>query len=201
MNIIELTEPAAEPISLDDCYTQLRLDPEGSPATHPDDAMLTTMIQTAREDAERITQRCFVERRVRQVMPDFFGCLDLIRSPYREGMVVRYYDTDNALQTLSSAEWMVIEDTFIPRLMISPMGAWPSTYARPDAVHMEYTAGYEPEGSPADAAGYRANIPAAIKDAIKIKVQMLYDELAADKREQLERVYNMLLANHRVFRV
>lgn len=201
MNIIELTAPEAEPITLADCYTHLRLDSEGSPETHPDDAMLTGMIQAAREDAERITQRCFVERRVRQVLSDFWGCLDLMRSPYRGGMVVRYYDTDNALQTLASTEYMVIEDTFVPRIMLAPTGSWPSIYYRPDAVHLEYTVGYEPEGSPPDAAGLRANIPAAIKDAIKIKVQLLYDELAVDKREALEHLYLALLSNHRVFRV
>lgn len=197
MNIIELTNPPYEPLSLQDVYDHLRLDPEGSPSTHPHDAMLTTMIKTARMDAERVTGRCFVERRIRQTASSFYDDLTIQKVPYISGsLTVKYYDGDNVLQTLASTNYIVIEDTFLPQVIQSQNGSWPVTYLRPDAVRLEYTAGYEAQGSPADATGYRYNIPSTILDAMKIRVQLLYDELTPDKRQALERTYELLLANN-----
>jgi len=197
VNVSDLTTPAAEPVTVEEVYSHLRLDPvEGY---HPHEDMLEGMITSAREDAERITGRCFVQRRVRQTLPDFYSGLCLYRAPYAGGMEILYYDADNALQTLAEDQYLVIEDTFVPRVMLSAIGSWPSTYYRPDAVRFEFDCGYPAaDGSPTT--GWASNVPASIKDAIKIKVQLLYDELAVDKREALERLYMSLLANHRIYR-
>lgn len=216
MNLITIVEPPVEPITLADCYLHLRLDPDGSPATHPDDAMLQTMIISARMRAEQITRRAFVQQTVRMVADGFpcrrfsgdgvwsdgeswierDGWMELLRPPFIEITAVRYYDTDNVLQTVSPSSYFVSSDGFVPRLMVTSGSTWPESYRRDDALHVDYVVGYQPDGSPP--ADFAANVPAPIKDAIKIGVQLLYDELAPEKRQQLEETFQRLLSSFRV---
>jgi uncharacterized phiE125 gp8 family phage protein len=211
MNIIVTSPPPCEPISLEELYVFLRLDPEGSPPEHPEDAMLTTFIQTGREKVEQATRRALVEQRIRMVLPCFptfsvrFGSvydedaierdasIELLRPPYQSIQSVRYYDQDNVLQTLATASYFVAEQAFVPLLTVAEGYNWPVTYGRADAVLIDYTVGYAPDGSPADDAGYRANIPAALKDAVKFEVQLLYDELPPDKRKAIEETIKRLV--------
>lgn len=213
MNLITITQPPVEPVTLEEIYLHLRIDPEGSPPTHPDDSMLATMITTARTRAEQITRRAFVQQTIRLVQPGFpvrrfgsewddepwivrDGWLELFRPPFREIVQVRYYDQDNAIQTLAADQYFITDESFVPRLMASEAVSWPETYCRDDAVQIDYVVGYPPEGSPP--ADYHANVPAPIKDAIKIGVQLLYDELAPEKRDQLEQTFQRLLASFKV---
>lgn len=204
MNIIVTSPPPCEPISLEELYTHLRLDPEGSPPEHPEDGMLSGFIATGREKIEQATRRALVEQRIRMVLPRFptfsvrFGSvydedaverdasIELLRPPYQSIQSVRYYDTDNELQTLPTAQYFVADGALLPLLTVAEGYNWPATYARADAVLIDYTVGYTPDGSPADDAGYRANIPQALKDAIKFEVQLLYDELSPEKRKAIE---------------
>ena len=215
MNLRTIVEPPVEPITLEDCYLQLRLDPLGSPPTHPDDTMLSTMITTARTRAEQVTRRAFVQQTVRMALPGFpcrhfpgspwgdeegwterDGWVELLRPPFAELLQVRYYDDDNAIQTLSPANYFTTDESFLPRLMVTSGYTWPTTYCRDDAVLIDYVVGYAPEGSPPT--DYRANVPSQVKDAIKIGVQLLYDELAPEKREQLEQTFQRLLASFKI---
>jgi hypothetical protein len=61
--------------------------------------------------------------------------------------------------------------------------SWPSVFARPDALRIEYTAGYAPVGSPPS--DFVANVPDLLKSAIKYDVQLQYDELSPDKRQDI----------------
>lgn len=212
MNLRTIIEPTVEPITLEDCYQHLRMDPEGSPPTHPDDAMLSSMITTARTRAEQVTRRAFVQQTVRMSLPGFpvrrfgndwgddwierDGWLELLRPPFAEIVQVRYYDEDNAIQTLAGAAYFVTEESLVPRLMVAEGYTWPTTYCRDDAVQIDYVVGYAPDGSPPS--DYRANVPDQIKDAIKIGVQLLYDELAPEKRDQLEQTFLRLLASFKI---
>lgn len=196
MNLLVVEPPSAEPITLQDLYTFLRLDPDDSPLSHPDDDMLTSFIQTAREKVEQATRRALVSQRIRLVQgefpryrirggdPDFDfyrdGYIELLRPPFIELHSVTYYDEANELQTLDASGYFVDESELVPRLM--PVDLWPMTYTRGDAVQVEYTVGYAPDGSPPD---YTANIPAALKNALKFEVQLLYDELAPEKRRDI----------------
>lgn len=218
MNLITTVEPVVEPVSLQDIYTFLRLDPSGLPATHPDDAMLRTMIRDARIRAEQVTRRAFVQQTIRLITDGFpcrrFGAagpwgdgedwierdgwLELPRPPFVEVVAVRYYDAENVLQTLAPSAYFVTEQSFVPRLMVADGGSWPDTYTRDDALQVDYVVGYPADGSPP--ADFVANVPAQYKNAIMIGVQLLYDELALEKRDQLEAAFQRQLAGNRVHR-
>lgn len=207
MNIIVTSAPAVEPVSLEEIYLFMRMDPEGSPPTHPDDPMLLTMITSAREKVEQSTRRALVQQSIRLVLPcfparriygpqgswgyddlytDVDSPIELLRPPFQSIQSIRYYDHANVLQTLASDTYFVSEEAFVPAVRPANGNTWPITYRREDAVLVDYTVGYVPEGSPPDAAGWRANVPGSLRDAVKFEVQLQYDELAPEKRKDIQ---------------
>lgn len=215
MQLTVIEPPPFEPVSLQECYDHLRLDPDlsGSPAeaTHPDDAMLAIQIAASRQYAEQFTHRAFVKQRIRLTLDHFrershwdvcptwltrghVGCwIDLLRPPIVELLSVSYYDGDNALQPVDAAYYYVA-DGVVPQLRFVSGFAVPMTYLRGDAVRVDYYAGYPPVDSPpATQADFAANVPAAIKGAILIGVELLHDNSQPQDRERLEMTRDALL--------
>ena len=48
----QISPPSVEPISLEKARLHLRLDTSGSPPSHPDDSLVTSLITAVRENAE-----------------------------------------------------------------------------------------------------------------------------------------------------
>lgn len=197
MNIIEVTKPVFEPVSLTEIYTHLRLDPSGSPLEHPDDANLRIIRAAARRDAERITGLYFVERIVKQIERSFYSGLELIGTPYQGSAIVTYYDSDNVLQTYDDSNYFVVSDTVLPIMTATATAQGFTTYCRKDAVQILYVVGYPVIGSPGSEEEYQASIPDEVRQAVLIKIQLLYDDMTPDKRASLERLYNSLLMSVR----
>lgn len=210
MNLIVVTPPPVEPVSLEDVYTHLRLDTDDSPPTHPHDAMLQRHIRTSRGEAERITKRAFVEQTLRLIVDRFpcsdayvwgerwassgygGGYIELLRPPVQSVLFVGYYDENNALQTIDPGDYFLTDD-LLPRLQFVEAFSAPTLFARRDAVRIDYVAGYAPEGSPPEGSDYAVNVPSEIKDAILFGVQLLYDPLEPREREALEACRDNLL--------
>jgi hypothetical protein len=219
MNITVVTPPPFEPVTLAEVYAHLRLDPEGSPATHDDDAMLQRQIATARAYVEQATRRALVLQTLRLsasgfAVPDndqpsrnYAWCVPpaagTVRIPlHRPPLVavdsVAYYDADNALQTVSADSYYTTDD-LVPELRFVASFAVPTVYTRPDALRVTYRAGYEADGSPPETQeDYAANVPQGLKDAILIGVQMLYDSVTPADLERMERMREAILQPYRV---
>lgn len=218
MNIVTVTPPQFEPVTLADLYSWLRLDPVGSPPEHPDDALLTSLIQTERLLVEQQTRRALVDQRLRLILCGFprlrvlFSSgaiwgdgtddafeerpsfIEIPRPPLLTVHSVSYYDVANELQELDPAAYFVTAETFCARLNASDGYDWPETFRRGDAVQIEYSAGYASTESPPAADG----VPDALRTAIKIGVQLAYDEVSPEKRPQLEKMRQSMLASFRV---
>lgn len=197
MNITVITEPAFEPVTLADVYRHLRLDPDDSPATHPDDTMLALQIAAARRRVERMTRRALILQTLRLSMAGFpVNCdtiaalrwtrHDLVREfrLHRPPLVavdsVRYFDAENVLQTVDPSSYYTTDEQ-VPELRFTASFVTPTVYDRPDAVRVQYRAGYPDAGSPeggsqADAA---ANVPSDLKAAILLIVGDLYENREA----------------------
>lgn len=214
MNLIVVTPPSVEPVTMAEVYTHLRLDPDDdSPPVHPDDDMLRSQITAARTDAEAFTKRAFVEQTLRLFVSRFpcgeafvggqswfrlaggGGYIELLRPPLIAVQSVRYYDQDNALQTVAPADYFVTDD-LVPRLMFADTFVAPLTYRRTDAVRVDYVAGYASDDSPADDPA--ENVPKQIKQAILLGVQLQYDQLSPEQRDAIEKSRDMLLIGQRV---
>lgn len=217
MNITVVSAPPYEPVTLAEVYAALRLDLVGSPPTHPDDATLLRMIRTSREEVEAMTRRSLVQQTLRLSLSDFPVDIDtwgarsararalsvvairLARPPVASVVSVKYYDAANALVTVDPIDYYVTDEE-VPELRFVSTFVPPTVYNRRDAVRIEYVAGYAPSGSPLPATQeeYAANIPSALKDAIILGVQLLYDVLTPADAATTRAAREALVATHRV---
>lgn len=216
MNITVVTQPPFEPVTLEQCYTHLRLDPDGSPLEHPDDAMLRGHIATARQVVERLTGRSLIQRTLRLSVPSWPAVnwsrgpwaapqatgIKLHRGPVQRVLSVRYYDGTNTLQSLADSEWYVTDDS-VPEVRFGSTFTGPTLYCgRPDGVRIEYVAGAAPVNSPAESqADYASGVEQIFKDAILLTVQLLYDQLAPDQRDALTRARDAMLFPEKLLHV
>src|SRR4051812_29149332 len=122
MRLVVVTPPAAEPITLDEAKAQCRVD------TTDDNALLTSLIVTAREYCEHVTRRAFINRTLDgffDTLPGGGGTWPAVwnlhrgRSPYAEcdtGVVeitgvaplvsvtsITYVDNNGSTQTISGS--------------------------------------------------------------------------------------------------
>lgn len=212
----DVSAPTVEPVTLAEVWSHLRLDPEGSPPSTEQDALLEQYIAAAREMAEARTATTLARRRRRAVFRAFpegglgpdawwqqyagsvaWEPLALPAGPVAD-VVVRYYDEANAIQTLDAARYLVA-DGKRPVIALLPSFIWPPTYQRLDAVQVEYTAGYAPGGSPSTPEDERAAVPARVRTALLFIVQALYDNPAKDERDAIERLIDRMLGGTRVY--
>lgn len=211
MNITILTQPLFEPVNLLDCYSHLRLDPDDSPATHPDDAMLARHITTARRQAEAITNRAFVRQQLRLSAASFDAFqngtlpgtwrptaiyqqqgIPLPRPPFISVEAVSYYDSANALQAIDAADYFVTDEV-VPRLQFVN-GPSVSFSGRGDGARIDYWVGYPVVGSPDTGRDAQiASVPSEVKDAILIGVELLYEQLTPEQRKALTDARTALL--------
>lgn len=213
MNLTTITPPPYSPVSLTQVYAQLRLDPEGSPATHPDDAMLQGQIATATREVEALTRRSLVQQTLRlscggfpltrSLLPTWSASLTrralpialrLLRPPVVRVNSVRYFDGDNALVPLDPAIYFVTDEQIPELRFVSSFNA-PTVYDRPDALRIDYVAGYAPDGSPPSGfADYVANVPQSLRNGVLIGVQLLHDDMAPADADKMARMRAAILA-------
>lgn len=79
-----------------------------------------------------------------------------------DSVVVKYFDSNNAEQTLASTEYFVRDPGPDAFATIEFNGNIPAVYSKKNAVSIEYTAGY-------------LTVPAPIKTAILMQVATLYE--------------------------
>lgn len=221
MNVVIVTPPPVEPVTIEEAFLRLRLD---EPAAHSSDYdAVGSQIQASREQCEQITRRAFVQQTLRAVRGPLreqgarrgwdwymgraggaWGAIELIRPPLIEIVAVRYFDDQNVQQVVAPTDYRVSCDDLVPKLMFAESFQGPSTYIRDDALQVDYRVGYAPKPAGADPVAqpidYRANVPESIKQAILLGVQMLYDDLTPEKHASLERARDSLLSSYRIQR-
>jgi len=105
-----------------------------SDTTRDDD--MTQCIAYATEATEGIMGESLRAHEWAYYMESWVDEVDLLYGPF-SAVVITYYDTDNALQTLSSSEYLVV-GTFSQVIL---NGTMPNVYSsRPDAIKIAYTA-------------------------------------------------------------
>lgn len=155
--------PAVEPVDRDDVVKlNVKLEEEDT----IEDGLLDILIQASREDIEQKTGRSLItqERVIKLDHFPFCDSIPLSHGPVQTVDAVKYFDSDDVEQTLADDLYWVDTHSTIARIVIK--NSWPSTKTRPNAVSIEYTAGY------GDAA---TDVPAPLKSACLIGVAWLYE--------------------------
>jgi len=169
----------------------------------PDDiAQVTGFIQTAQTWIEAPTGwlgRSLRKQKLAYDLPNWApsGCFEPIplpAGPVIQVTAVKYYDTNNALQTLDPAQWFADRlGTTTASLCFAQAFSEPTLYCRPSAVSIEYFAGYETTDK----------IPAAIKNAMKMLVAHWYANREAvatvGELQMIPTGYQDLLTTFRLF--
>lgn len=136
--------PTELPVTVEYIYDQV-LRGAGS----GEDEFIEHAIRAFTQDAEEATQRALMPQTWQMVLNRFprEGWMRLERPPLIAVTSVAYYDDDNALQELaiSPAGFAVVTHGRYRKATLRSLDGetFPSTYPRPDAVTVTYTAGYE----------------------------------------------------------
>jgi hypothetical protein len=216
MNVTITGQPPFDPVTLQDVYKSLRLDTEGSPETHADDSLLSSLITAATKHVEHMGRFSLIRRHLRVSYSGFppkptefvrytpaarmnsVNALAMIYPPVLSISSVKYYDADNTLQTISHADYF-LPDQQQPQVVFVSGFIAPTVYDRPDAVQINYYAGYRPSvNNPTTQAEYAANVPTSIKRAIILQVQALYDDLAPADYARVQSAIEALIQPYRI---
>lgn len=137
------SDSAAEPLSATEAREWIKA------ADDLSDDEVTFCIEAARRRAELDTEHAFITKTCLAKLDGFWGghALQLAHPPLLGITSIKYYDTDNALQTLSSAVYTVDTHSRPGRVFLAPDQEWPDTYDKPHAVEVTYTAGFGAEAT------------------------------------------------------
>jgi uncharacterized phiE125 gp8 family phage protein len=194
-----ITAPTAEPISLVEARLHLRLDATGSPAAHPDDSLVSSLITAVRQHLEGKDGwlgRALVTQTWELVLDEFPDNEIRIPLPALQSIVsIKYDDAAGAEQTVSASDY-VIDVVSEPGWVLPVTGvSWPDTYDTVNAVRVRFTAGY----------GNAASVPEAIKSAMKLIIGDLYENrqeaVIGASVAQLPRAVEALLSPYRILSV
>lgn len=140
MGLTQTVAPASEPVTLAEVQAQIR-------NWNPDEEdTITALITAARQVIETETHRDFITATYCYTLQGFPNEAKILlpRSPV--GTIaadgIKYYDTENVQQTLSSTLYTTYTDEPRGYVWLNYEGTWPSVYTRPDAVQITFTAGY-----------------------------------------------------------
>lgn len=171
MSLLVTTAPPAEPLSLADAKTHLRV------TSTAEEDYIESLIKVARGYVESVTGRVLVERSIRWTVDDF-PCGDdsvwrLPVSPVQSIESIVYTDTNGTEVTWASSNYLLHTDEDRPYIYLAFEKSWPSDVRDiRNAVKVNMIAGYADDaGSPIS---YTANIPSEIIHAIKLLVGHWY---------------------------
>jgi uncharacterized phiE125 gp8 family phage protein len=131
-----VTAPTSEPITLTEAKAHCRVD-------HSlDDARFAALILAAREWGQGLTHKAFLTQTWDYSLDCFPDEIKLPMSPVQSITSVKYYDTDNTEQTLSSSAYITDVRSHVPRISLADGYDWPDTYYRYHPVTVRFVAGY-----------------------------------------------------------
>ena len=174
-----VTAPVSEPITLAEAKKQLEL----SPTDTAHDAQLSLLIQAAREQWEADTDSACLTQTWKVTAEEFDDDeIYLPKRPVQSITHVKYYDSGDVLQTLSTSVYDLDQSCRAVRL--KNLQVWPAVSDRWDAITITYVAGY--------AQSYL--VPAIAKQAMLLLVGYYFDANRGDNdRNNDQRAYEALV--------
>ena len=134
--------------------------------TTADDTLIDSLIKAATQSCQIFTNRYFLTTSVTQYSDNWFEFYRLYKSPVEEIIHVKYYDTNDTLQTLASSNYILDNISQPARIGISVDGTLPNLADRINAVEVAYKVGYGELSS---------DVPEGIKQAVLITIGNWYE--------------------------
>lgn len=173
MALLRVAAPAVEPISLDEMKAHLRVDYDD------EDPLIRGYISAARQRLEKRCGRAFVQQTWELQTDEFEDSFEIPKPPTVSITSVKYLDEDQVEQTVSAADYALVNGGDWASSLILIGDEWPTDLAvRPDAVRIRFIAGWAPDGvvdPETDPGDYVANVPWDIKQAVLFLADHLYN--------------------------
>lgn len=177
LTFLALVTPGGLPVTLAEAKAQLRV------TVSAEDALITTMIEAATQDAEHLMQRGILPQQWRLTLDAFLppapdwpmalvvsNVIKLCRPTVTAVNSIKYIDITGTQITLAGSEYQVDLSSDLQARVAPAYGkVWPTTRTQMAAVEILFTCGY------ADA----ASVPGSIKAWIKLRVGALYENREA----------------------
>ena len=154
------TGPATTAISLAEAKAFLRVDSDYD----DDNAYITSLIGVATNVVEQFTRRRLITQTYNIYYDEFPPYMDLQVGNVASVTHVKYYDTDNSLQTLDTSEYDVDIRVKPGRIYQAEDGNFPDTYERANSVEVEFVVG-----------SAASDVEDAIKQAMYIVIGRYYE--------------------------
>jgi uncharacterized phiE125 gp8 family phage protein len=178
-----ITGPAAEPVTLAEAKVDLRVDHTA------DDDLITNLIKAAREDAEMVAERAFVNRTLELSLSGWpsDNIVRLPMPPLVSITSITYYTDANAAVVMSSSDYIAITDLEPGVVTLALNASWPNASLRTIApIRVRFVAGYGATAS---------SVPERYKTLIRALVAIRYeyrDEMTANAEKQLANIHAAL---------
>jgi len=133
------TAATSEPIALSEAKLFLKVD------TSDDDALIGTIISSAREYVENFTGYQLLSATYNQYLDRFpYGniTIELLANPVSAVTHVKYYDSNNTLQTWDTSNYDTDLKGKPARITLANDTTFPTVYDRTNAVEIKFVAGY-----------------------------------------------------------
>jgi uncharacterized phiE125 gp8 family phage protein len=160
--ITVITGPVSEPVSLAEAKAQCRVD------VTEDDALITGLIVTAREEVERRIWHAIISQTLELVLDEWPWCrsVELPRPPLMSVTSIKYKIADGTETTWGSSNYIVAAAHVPGRVVLANGASWPSATLYPtEAIRIRYVAGY------ANAAA----VPQSLKQAMLLLIAHWYE--------------------------
>lgn len=159
-----VAQPTVEPIPIEVLRAHLRLDADGDPLSHPDDALVMGYLSAAREHAEQYIGYALAQQ-TWELALDSFPCdgIELGGGDVHSVESLSYIDADGVTQIVPGTAYVL--DTFsTPNWLLTAhdFDGWPETLPVANAVRVRFVVGAGP-------------LPAAIRAALLLMVGHFYE--------------------------
>ena len=156
----EITTQSTVPLlTTAEAKSHLRVD------TTADDTLIDNLVKAARESAEVYTNRFFIDTTLTLKGDKWSDIEYLFKSPVRSISSIKYYDSDNALQTLATSVYLLDNSHQPSRVTLDEGESFPNLASRANAIEVVYGVGYGNAAS---------DVPEAIRQAVLLTVGHFY---------------------------
>lgn len=176
-------EDPALPVTLDDAKAYMHVDGTD------DDTVISNLLYSAATEIEEYCWHTLLTKTHKLFLSNWpYKEICLRRGPVQSVTSIKYYDSTNNEQTWDASNYIVSAD-LDPAIITIDIGP-PSTYDRPDAIVIEYEAGY---GATAD------DVPRWARNNILRLALWWYDTPAMTDRRWPQDVYQALYKYRRFY--
>lgn len=182
------TAPTLTAITLAEAKDHLRV------TSNDDDTYITALIKVATDMVEQITRRTLMDTTYELFLDAFPPYIDLATGPVRSVVKIDYIDPDGNTQTLATANYKTDLKAEPARIYVANGKSFPTLSNEPNAVTVEFIAGYANE----------AAVPSAIKQAMLLIVGRYYEtrqDVTDRQYKEVPKTVEHLLGPYRLLEV